>query len=104
MQSPFPGMDPYLEDPAYWSDFHGSFLLYLRDFINERLPDHYEARLDEKVNLTETSPDRIKLIEPDLAVSRTQPAAPAAFDPGGVTTLKPVTIPHLLVEEETRER
>jgi hypothetical protein len=24
MSSPFPGMDPYLEDPAYWSDFHAA--------------------------------------------------------------------------------
>ena len=22
MSSPFPGMDPYLETPALWSDFH----------------------------------------------------------------------------------
>ena len=78
MPSPFPGMDPYLEDPAYWSDFHGAFLYCLRDFINERLPDHYEARVDEKVNLIETSPDRIKLLEPDLAVSQAQPSAPGA--------------------------
>lgn len=23
MPSPFPGMDPYLEDPAYWREYHG---------------------------------------------------------------------------------
>jgi len=97
-------MDPYLEDPAYWSDFHGSFLLYLRDFINERLPDHYEARIDEKVNLIETSTDRIKLIEPDLAVSQARPSAPGEIATAGVATLEPVTIPHLLIEEETHER
>jgi hypothetical protein len=97
-------MDPYLEDPAYWSDFHGFFLYCLRDFINERLPDHYEARIDEKVNLVETSPDRIKLIEPDLALSQAQPASPGVFAPAGVATLEPVTIPHLLIEEETHER
>ena len=26
MQSPFPGMDPYLESPAFWSDFHSTFI------------------------------------------------------------------------------
>ena len=63
MPSPFPGMDPYLEDPAYWSDFHGRFLVYLSDLINERLPDNYEARLDENVKSgQDTSPDQIKLI------------------------------------------
>jgi hypothetical protein len=104
MPSPFPGMDPYLEDPAFWSDFHASFLLYLRDFINERLPDDYDARVDEQVNLTETSPDQIRRIEPDVAVSKAQPSAPPVPASVGVATLEPVTIPHLLIEEETHER
>ena len=26
MRSPFPGMDPYLETPTLWSDFHASFI------------------------------------------------------------------------------
>ena len=26
MASPFPGMDPYLEDPGFWPDFHHRFL------------------------------------------------------------------------------
>lgn len=104
MPSPFPGMDPYLEDPGYWSDFHASFLLYLRDFINERLPDHYEARVDEKVNLIETSPDRIKLIEPDIALSQALPSEQGPVASRGIASLEPVTIPHLLIEEETHER
>ncbi|MBW3540169.1 MAG: DUF4058 family protein [Planctomycetes bacterium] len=28
MSSPFPGMDPYLEDPAFWPDFHSTFINY----------------------------------------------------------------------------
>jgi hypothetical protein len=104
MPSPFPGMDPYLEDPGYWSDFTAGFLTNLRDFINDRLPDHYEARIDEKVNLIETSPDRIRLIEPDLALSQSRPSTPGALAAAGVATLEPVTIPHLLVEEETHVR
>jgi len=27
MPSPFPGMNPYLEQPAVWIDFHNSFLV-----------------------------------------------------------------------------
>lgn len=104
MPSPFPGMDPYLEDPAYWSDFHASFLLYLRDAILERLPPNYEARIDEKVNLVETSPDRIKFIEPDLVLSQDRPSSPSDAVSAAVGTLEPVTIPHLFVEEERHER
>jgi hypothetical protein len=97
-------MDPYLEDPAYWADFHASFLLYLRDVILEMLPANYEARIDERVNLVETPPDRIRLIEPDMAISQDRPSAPEAIASAGLVTSEPVTIPHLLVEEEQHER
>jgi len=38
MPSPFPGMDPYLEDPAQWPDFHLVFIHWLRKTLNDRLP------------------------------------------------------------------
>src|SRR4051794_41108288 len=100
MPGPFPGMDPYLEDPAFWSDFHAAFLTYLRDAINDRLPDNYEARMDEKVSLVELSPDRIKLLEPDLALSQDRPSVPGTASGAGVATLEPVTLSHLQIEEE----
>ena len=31
MPSPFPGMDPFLEHPDVFSDFHDSFITYLRE-------------------------------------------------------------------------
>jgi hypothetical protein len=63
MPSPFPGMDPYLEDPAFWSDFHASFITYWRDALSDCLADNYEARIDEKVRLVEVAPPRRELIE-----------------------------------------
>jgi len=104
MRSPFPGMDPYLESPALWSDFHASFVTYWRDALIEALPGNYEARIDEKVNLVEVFPHRKKLIEPDVAVTQRWPGRSAAFSaPAGVATLEPVTL-DLLVEEETHAR
>ena len=40
MPSPFPGMNPYIEQDAYWQDFHLEFLP-----VEQRLPliDHYLA-------------------------------------------------------------
>jgi hypothetical protein len=40
MPSPFPGMDPYLETPALWSDLHARFITYWRDALNDCLPDN----------------------------------------------------------------
>jgi hypothetical protein len=41
----FPGMNPYLEDSAIWSDYHTTLLLHLRASINKDLPVNYVARI-----------------------------------------------------------
>ncbi|MBV8886966.1 MAG: DUF4058 family protein [Chroococcidiopsidaceae cyanobacterium CP_BM_RX_35] len=33
MPSPFPGMDPYLEQPALWSSFHSRLIVAIADAI-----------------------------------------------------------------------
>ncbi len=47
MKSPFPGMDPYLEE--HWRDVHHSFLTYARDEMQDHLPANLRARLEERV-------------------------------------------------------
>jgi hypothetical protein len=43
-------MDPYLESPAHWSDFHGHFVPQLAEQINQCLPDNYVARIGRHVS------------------------------------------------------
>jgi hypothetical protein len=45
----FPGVDPYLEDPAFWRDFHERFVVYLSDALVAQLPDSYDIRVDERI-------------------------------------------------------
>jgi hypothetical protein len=55
MKSPFPGMDPYLEQ--FWPDIHASLIIYMRDQIEEHLPGNLIARVEERVVLeTEEDP------------------------------------------------
>src|SRR5438552_9783017 len=49
MNSPFPGMDPYLEQ--FWPDIHASLIIYARDQIEEQLPGNLIARVEERVVL-----------------------------------------------------
>ena len=106
MASPFPGMDPYLETSALWSDFHASFVTYWRDALIDCLPSRETTkRIDEKVNLVEVFPSRRKLgprarrgHSPSVVIPKPVPAAPA-----GVATLEPVTL-SLVIEEETHKR
>src|SRR5262245_55213740 len=51
MASPFPGMNPYLEGPAHWPDFHATFITYAREALLQALPKHYTARIAERVYL-----------------------------------------------------
>jgi Protein of unknown function (DUF4058) len=104
MPSPFPGMDPYLETPALWSDFHATFINYWREALLDCLPDNYEARIDEKVRLVEVAPSRRKLIEPDVALMRHDPSRILPPPPAGVATVEPVTLTLVIEEEETHER
>jgi hypothetical protein len=96
-------MDPYLETPALWSDFHTRFITYWCDALIDCLPSNYEARIDEKVSLVEVVPPWKKLIEPDVAVTQRGPTHAPATAPAGVATLEPVTL-SLIIEEETHER
>ena len=68
MPSPFPGMNPYLEDPDIWPDFHGSFLMELRTKLNQSLPKGYVARWDRYVWVDEDGDERL-LGKPDVFVS-----------------------------------
>jgi Protein of unknown function (DUF4058) len=76
MASPFPGMDPYLEDPAFWPDFHRTFINYWREAIADQLPENYEARIGEQVYLVEEPPSPRKLVEPEVVIILDEPSEP----------------------------
>ena len=48
MPSQFPGMNPYLEQPAAWRDFHQSFLPLLRNLLVELVRPSYVVKLEEE--------------------------------------------------------
>jgi hypothetical protein len=60
-------MDPYLEGPTHWSDFHHEFVGALRARINDILPEPYAARLGEyvvlEIDLQRAGP-RFDLVKP----------------------------------------
>lgn len=53
MPSPFPGMDPYLEEARLWPQFQQGFLTQLAEFIRRKVRSEYSLRLDE-YNYTHT--------------------------------------------------
>src|SRR3954453_22500221 len=43
MPSPFPGMDPFLEDERHWPSFHHAFVESVRQVLRPGLLDRYRA-------------------------------------------------------------
>jgi len=65
MPSPFPGMDPYLEQ--YWLDVHHRLITYASDMLQTRLPSGLRARVQERV-FVETEERRGRILYPDVHV------------------------------------
>jgi hypothetical protein len=63
MAGPFPGMDPYLEDPVLWSGVHQGLITRSRNTLNRLLPDGYAANIGERLNIFKTAEVREVFIE-----------------------------------------
>lgn len=78
MPSPFPGMNPYLEQVDVWHDFHQSFATHIRDAIAPQIRPKYLAKIDENVYIHELSAEERHLLgRPDVAVLSNQPGGTA---------------------------
>lgn len=93
MPSPFPGMDPYLEAPAFWPGVRATLVVEMRREIARHLPAGYYAEIDQYVWVQEADTDRGPLVgKPDAFVATSGPvaagAAPIAIaEPTAQTTL-----------------
>jgi hypothetical protein len=69
MPSPFPGMDPYVERPAVWSQFHGEFVYKIRKHVADALPANLTAIVDRHVYVVEPDENPVPFGMPDTFVS-----------------------------------
>jgi hypothetical protein len=69
MPSPFPGMDPYLEDPELWPDVHHALISEIRALLNPLIRPKYVARVDVRVyKLDDADPARRLFRIPDVKI------------------------------------
>ncbi|MBA3312095.1 MAG: DUF4058 family protein [Planctomycetota bacterium] len=80
MPSPFPGMDPYLEDPAIRPDFHHQFAGEISAILNGILPARYYAQTEMRTEVGIVGDDGYeRRIIPDVTIQRRPSSmAPAA--------------------------
>lgn len=69
MPSPFPGMDPYLEEPGLWPDVHHELMSVARELLMRRLRPKYHVRVEERVYISDENDPGREVIIPDLRVA-----------------------------------
>ncbi len=82
MSTIFPGMDPYLEDPARWVGVHNWLVAHFAEHLQPRLGPRYVAAIEDRVYVERPSRD----FRPDVVVSTLRPAGKPAG--AGATTLE----------------
>jgi hypothetical protein len=104
MPSPFPGMDPYLEDADFWPDVHATLLPFLREGIRSVLPSGYSAKIDQHVWLQEErdDPELLILGRPDIFVVNGGHPTAAVVPKGSTAPTEQVTLSKLRKRRGTR--
>ena len=85
MRSPFPGMDPYLEDQGRWPDFHASTITYCRDALSDCLPDDYVAQMGEAVDEVRDTWIEIRRLPDERLVTAIEVLSPTNKGSSGLT-------------------
>ena len=108
MPSPFPGMDPYIEHPEVWSDFHGGLAGEIRATLNATIQPRYVARMTPYVTYEVIKVAQSHAIRPDVGVWQPQPPIEQAEGvatvvmPAPAESLVPLEVPLRLYSVEIR--
>ena len=100
MPSPFPGMNPYIEQDACWQDFHLEFLPAMRARLVAQVRPKYIVMLDEHIYVQEHAPGPRRLVgRTDISLAAPRPRAGEA---AGVGILDPPVQVQIPVQDDHR--
>lgn len=89
MPSPFPGMDPFLEHPDIFPDFHDRFITYLSEEVQPRLPLPYIAGLGRRAWIEVSE----RYVGPDVQVVRLASGRQTGESSAAAVAERPVSAP-----------
>lgn len=101
MQSPFPGMDPYLEHPALWRGVHHHLIAVIAETLGDALAPAFFVGVEERVYVA-TLDDLLALpeIRPDVHLVRVSTRQPEGANTAVIT---PPLMIEPLEDEEIHE-
>jgi Protein of unknown function (DUF4058) len=104
MQCPFPGMDPYIERPTIWADFHDRLIAAISAQLQPLLRPKYAALVQDRLYVVESKrpiwPD-VSIVESRSPRSEAASAAVVELDAPAIFELKQEEIrqPYLEIVE-----
>ncbi|MEM9266668.1 MAG: DUF4058 family protein [Cyanobacteria bacterium P01_F01_bin.13] len=101
MPSPFPGMDPHLENPEIWPEVHSRLIVAIADSLAPNLHPNYYAAIEKRTYL-DTPEDSILIGIPDVSITSRPPERKT--ESSSTTTLPQAEIVTLPLPEEVTER
>ncbi len=102
MPSPFPGMNPYLEQEVLWHDFHERFLPAAAAHLTAQLLPRYIVLIDENVYLHDLPLEAARPVgRPDLSVAQRPVRGEGASATGLLEAPAQVLLPEFDVEGES---
>src|SRR5438128_2710906 len=102
MPSPFPGMNPYLEQPDTWEDFHQSFLTEVRNRIAAKVSKEYVVKLQAHIYLHEAEVEGCRLIgRADVGLSQANPTGNGQAPIGLLEAPVLVQLPGIVDQEKS---
>src|SRR4051794_24334919 len=99
MPSPFPGMNPYLEQADVWTDFHDRLIPAIADSLAAQVDPHHIVKITEQLYIHEPPASSRRLVgRADVSAVQGKKRGAAR---AGATTLEPpmvVEIPDITIE------
>jgi hypothetical protein len=68
MPTPFPGMDPYLEQPGLWREVHTRLIVAIADALGPMVRPHYRVAVEQRRYLAMLTSDETVIV-PDVSVT-----------------------------------
>jgi hypothetical protein len=102
MPSPFPGMNPYIEQPAAWQDFHSRFIPIAAEKLTAQVFPRYYVKIGEHLSIRELSAEeRFSPVRPDFTVQfpPVTPVPPASPGPKLMRAPASVGMPAVVEKE-----
>src|SRR3954467_10239550 len=85
MPSPFPGMNPWLEQEGLWQDFHTKLLVAVSERLVPQVGPNYFVLLEHQIYIQEGPAEKVRRLRADLLVTHSpsgaqQPVGAAVLD------------------------